>query len=227
MLCRAERIAWSIALVLIAGSAAVGLVGGVVQDRRLAAFDDAMEQAAPLAGGELAPGALSVAPPDRSDWSASVSRKYQLWRASYGAPPVAVLKIPAIGIEAEIFGNTDRRSLDLGVGRIEGTASPGESGNIGLAGHRDGYFRRLKDIGRGQAIQVLTVNGRWEYEVESIRIVKPSDVGALAPTANATVTLVTCYPFYFLGHAPWRYIVQGRLVSQTLVSPHGNTRTST
>jgi len=226
MLYRAERLAWVIAWTLISGCAFVGVVDGIAQHRRLAAFNTAMEQQARLlADSERALSALAIGPPDRSDWSAAVARNYEQQRSTYAALPQAVLRIPAIAIEAEIFDNTDRRSLDLGVGRISGTATPGGPGNVGLAGHRDGYFRRLKNLKPGQTIQIFTRNGRWDYEVERIQVVDPSEVGVLAPTSRPSVTLVTCYPFYFLGSAPWRYVVQAHLISQEIASPHGNTRT--
>ena len=86
-------------------------------------------------------------------------------------------------------------------------------GNLGIAGHRDGFFRGLKDIEVGDSIEMLTHQGNSEFVVSSITIVDPTDVSVLAPTDSSTITLVTCYPFYFVGHAPKRYIVKGELVS--------------
>jgi sortase A len=98
------------------------------------------------------------------------------------------------------------------VGWIEGTAALGVSGNLGLAGHRDGYFRGLKDLKIGDVIEVQTVERTMRYRVDETLIVEPSDVFVLEPTQEPSITLVTCYPFYFVGHAPQRYIVKGRLV---------------
>ena len=98
-------------------------------------------------------------------------------------------------------------------GRIEGTAWIDSPGNLGIAGHRDGFFRDLKDIEVGDSIDMLTHQGNSEFVVSSITIVDPTDVSVLAPTDSSTITLVTCYPFYFVGHAPKRYIVKGELVS--------------
>ena len=101
--------------------------------------------------------------------------------------------------------------MNRGAGWIEGTAELGTTGNIGLAGHRDGFFRGLKDIKSGDVIELETLDGSLTYRVSEITIVDPEDVYVLAPTPEPSVTLVTCYPFYFVGNAPKRYIVRGVL----------------
>jgi len=93
------------------------------------------------------------------------------------------------------------------VGRIQGTAQVGESGNLGIAGHRDGFFRGLKDIGPGDIVELETSHRRKQYLVEKIQIVSPEDVQVLQSTPEPTLTLVTCFPFYYVGSAPQRYIV--------------------
>jgi sortase A len=98
--------------------------------------------------------------------------------------------------------------LNRGAGRITGTARPGEPGNIGIAGHRDGFFRALKDIAVGDSVTLDTGADLVAYVVESIKIVTPADVTVLARTTTPSLTLVTCYPFYFVGDAPHRYIVR-------------------
>ena len=85
---------------------------------------------------------------------------------------------------------------------------PGAQGNLGIAGHRDGFFRGLKDIAPGDTLELETTAGREFYVVDDIRIVGPEEVSVLAGTPNQTITLVTCYPFYFVGSAPQRYIVR-------------------
>jgi len=97
--------------------------------------------------------------------------------------------------------------LNRGVGRIQGTAHVGESGNLGIAGHRDGFFRGLKDIGPGDIVELETSYRRKQYLVEKIQIVSPEDVQVLQSTPEPTLTLVTCFPFYYVGSAPQRYIV--------------------
>jgi sortase A len=120
------------------------------------------------------------------------------------------IEIPRIGVSVAVLQGTTSRTLRLGVGHIKGTAFPGEPGNIGIAGHRDTYFRALKDIRRDDEIQLETATGIARYEVDWIQITSPSDVGVLAPAAESSLTLVTCYPFYYIGLAPKRYIVHAR-----------------
>jgi sortase A len=117
------------------------------------------------------------------------------------------IDIPRIGVSVAILQGTTSRTLRLGVGHIQGTALPGEPGNIGIAGHRDTYFRALKDIRRDDMIQLETATGITRYEVDLIQITSPSDVGVLAPADESSLTLVTCYPFYYIGAAPKRFIV--------------------
>jgi sortase A len=117
------------------------------------------------------------------------------------------IDIPRIGVSVAILQGTTSRTLRHGVGHIQGTALPGEPGNIGIAGHRDTYFRALKDIRKDDMIQLETANGITRYEVDLIQITSPSDVGVLAPTSESSLTLVTCYPFYYIGAAPKRFIV--------------------
>ena len=98
--------------------------------------------------------------------------------------------------------------MDRGAARIEGTAMPGAPGNFGVAGHRDGYFRVLKDIELGDEINVTTAEGLETYVVQELSIVDPTAIEVLDPTDQQSITLVTCYPFYFVGHAPERFIVR-------------------
>ena len=121
--------------------------------------------------------------------------------------PMAVLSIRRLGIEGPVFEGTEELTLNRGIGRIIGTARPGESGNIGLAGHRDGFFRALKDIHLGDEIDLAIPGQTLLYVVDGVEIVTPDDVGVLEPRARPALTLVTCYPFYFIGSAPNRFIV--------------------
>lgn len=104
------------------------------------------------------------------------------------------------------------QTLTRGVGHIPGTALPGDSGNVGLAGHRDTFFRRLKNIHPGDDISVTTVQGCYRYRVVSSEIVSPDETQVLDASAVPSVTLVTCYPFHFIGSAPKRFIVRASLV---------------
>lgn len=152
--------------------------------------------------------ALRAKDPDFASWSQQRIKDYQVSLAEHFAPAIAVLRIPKIHLEVPVLEGTDDLTLNRGVGHVIGTANPGDNGNMAIAGHRDGFFRGLKDIGLGDTMEVAT-SGRTEtYVIDRITIVEPSDVSVLKPRDHESLTLVTCYPFYFIGSAPKRYIVQ-------------------
>ena len=128
-------------------------------------------------------------------------------------PPLAVLQIDKLQIRVPVFDGTDDLTLNRGVGRIIGTAQVGESGNIGIAGHRDGFFRGLKDISVGDQVDLIMTTAKAAYVVDQIEIVSPADVQVLQPRSVPSITLITCYPFYFVGDAPKRFVVHASLVS--------------
>ena len=107
----------------------------------------------------------------------------------------------------------DRKTLQLAVGHIPATALPGQAGNVGVAGHRDTFFRGLKDVKTRDEIQFSTLSGDFKYVVESLIVVEPDNVGVLAPSSENVLTMVTCYPFSYIGAAPKRFIVRARQVS--------------
>jgi len=113
-----------------------------------------------------------------------------------------------------VLPGSDDHTLDRAVGYIEGTAPPGTNGNLGIAGHRDGFFRGLKDIAAGDLIEIDTMDGQDVYRVERTWVVNPDDVSVLDPTPTPALTLVTCYPFYFIGSAPLRYIVRAVRIAE-------------
>jgi len=158
--------------------------------------------------------------PDQTLWS---RERIHAWKAAIDDPapaPLAVLRIPKIRLEVPVLSGTDERTLDRAVGHIEDTAQPGTVGNAGIAGHRDGFFRGLKDLAAGDAIELETLQGKDVYRVERIWIVDPDDVSVLDPTSAPALTLVTCYPFYFIGSAPQRFIVRAvRIRDTTAFSP--------
>lgn len=117
------------------------------------------------------------------------------------------IDIPRIGLTVAILQGTKSKTLQLGVGHIQGTPLPGEEGNVGIAGHRDTFFRDLKDIRIGDEIQIETAAGLSKYKVNWTQIVAPNEVSVLAPSAESAITLVTCYPFYYVGPAPKRFVV--------------------
>jgi len=151
--------------------------------------------------------------PDFSLWSTKRIKGYQDSLAAHFAPALALLRVPKIDLEVPILEGTDDLSLNRAVGHITGTPKPGESGNIGIAGHRDGFFRGLKDVSTGDTVEIVTPDSVTRYVVDEITVVSPTDVMVLAPRTQPSVTLVTCYPFYFIGSAPQRYIVRASLLA--------------
>jgi sortase A len=125
--------------------------------------------------------------------------------------PLAVLRIPGIELEVPVLDGTDEVTLNRAVGWIPGTARPGEPGNLGIAGHRDGFFRGLKDLRLGDRIELETLTQNGVYVIDDLLIVDPEDTFVLEPTTSPAITLVTCYPFYHVGKAPRRYIVRANL----------------
>jgi sortase A len=124
------------------------------------------------------------------------------------------VSIPRVGVSSVILEGTDDRTLALSVGHIPGTAVPGREGNIALAGHRDTFFRGLQNIRSRDDILLTTLTGTQLYEVESTRVVSPDDVYVLDDIGRPLLTLVTCYPFHYIGWAPKRFIVQAHPVGR-------------
>ena len=125
---------------------------------------------------------------------------------------VGRIEIPRLRINIAILEGTTPHTLRLGVGHITQTALPGHPGNIGIAGHRDTYFRALKDTRTNDVIQIETATGLLRYKVDWIRIVAPDDTDVLAPSTESALTLVTCYPFYYVGASPERFIVHAQRI---------------
>ena len=148
------------------------------------------------------------------EWDSSRIRAYQQALLVKFPAPEAVLRIPGIGLEVPVLEGDDALTLNRGVGHIPGTALPGQAGNVGVAGHRDGFFRGLKDVGPGDVIEMQRgADGAADrYVVRNISVVMPSDTSLLKATSEATLTLVTCYPFRYVGPAPQRYVVRAELV---------------
>ncbi len=133
---------------------------------------------------------------------------FQPKRAVKEGDVLGLIDVPRLGLSVAVLQGTKSRVLRLGVGHIEGTPLPGEAGNSGVAGHRDTFFRDLKDIRQKDEIQLQTATGLFRYEVDWVGVVASDDVSVLAPSPESLLTLVTCYPFYFVGPAPKRFVVQ-------------------
>lgn len=123
------------------------------------------------------------------------------------------VEIPRLGVSALLLEGTSSLTLRRGIGHIPGTAFPGAKGNVGIAGHRDSFFRGLRDVTAKDWIELRTPEGTRRYHVEWTRIVPPEEVDVLADTAAPSLTLVTCYPFSYIGAAPKRFIVRARLTA--------------
>lgn len=152
--------------------------------------------------------ALSAPAPDLSLWD---PERVAAWRRALrepAPPPLAVLRIPKLRLEVAVLPGTDEFTLNRAVGHVEDTALPGTDGNSGIAGHRDGFFRGLKDIADGDVIELETLRGKEMYRVERTWVVTPEDVSVLDATKSRSLTLITCYPFYHVGPAPQRFIVR-------------------
>jgi sortase A len=122
------------------------------------------------------------------------------------------VEIPRLGVSAIVRAGSDARTLRLAVGHIPGTALPGQPGNVGLAGHRDTFFRRLRDIRPDDRIRLVTPDGTFEYRVARTNVVWPHDVWVLDDTDRPVLTLVTCFPFSYVGSAPQRFVVRAELL---------------
>jgi sortase A len=130
-----------------------------------------------------------------------------------GSEPVLRIAIPRLRIAAMVREGIDGRTLNLAIGHIPSTALPGRPGNVGLAAHRDTLFRGLKDVRQGDEITLSTLDREYTYRVVWYKVVKPTAVDVLKPiSGEETLTLVTCYPFYFVGNAPNRFIIRARRV---------------
>ena len=208
-----EIAAWGAGIVLVAAFAGVRLDGML---GRRAALRDSESARTRTSGARIstpatAPGLADFRSPDTSLWSPERVRGFEESLSRDFTAPLAVLRVPKIGLEVPVLEGTDEPALNRGVGHIAHTPRPGEPGNVGLAGHRDGFFRGLKDVSEGDAIELETLAARQRYTIRRVSIVSPERVDVLAATDAPTLTLVTCYPFYYVGSAPQRYIVHATL----------------
>jgi sortase A len=202
-----ERALFSLGAALLVFAVGTRLSATYHRARDIRRFDAAIATApagAPAAGGGLVCGTQ----PDTSLWSPQRIKAYAESQATPAGPALAVLAIPKIRLEVPVLDGTDELTLNRAVGLIEETACPGEAGNVAIAGHRDGFFRGLKDVGPGDAIILRTPAGPRAYLVKTVCVVDPDDVSVLDETPTDVLTLVTCYPFYYVGSAPQRFIVR-------------------
>jgi sortase A len=195
-----ERAAWIAGTLLVLSYAAIRVDGAVGRNAELHRFDE-------------------TAAPDRKHWSRSRLRAHEASLTAPAGPVIAVLRVPSVDLEVPLYADTSELHLNRGVGLIEHMALPGRGGNLGIAGHRDGYFRALARVRAGDSIELRTRDARYAYRVAFIAVVTASDARLLAPTRTRVVTLVTCFPFYFVGNAPQRFVVRGVLTSSAATAP--------
>ncbi len=207
---KSERVLLASGLALLAVWFGARLYGAFGYRKAIAQFqaadDDNVSDGIPAS-----PDHVSGSPVDFSQWSPKRIVAYEDSLARKTEVPLAILRIRKINLEVPVFNDTDGLTLNRGVGRILGTAHVGESGNLGIAGHRDGFFRGLQNIAKGDVVELVRRRQTDRYVVSDIRIVTPEDTSVLKPKEVPALTLVTCFPFYFIGHAPKRYIVTALL----------------
>ncbi len=209
---RLERLIFAIGFALLAlwGTA---MLHTIVFSRAAIAKFDANKAAQADSSIPAAHGLASRSEVGLASWSIKRVQAYKASLLEEVDAPLAVLRIPKIHLEVPVFDGTDDLTLNRGVGRICGTAQVGAGGNLGIAGHRDGFFRGLKDVQSGDVIELARPGQTDVYVIDEIQITKPEDVSVLKPTPAPSLTLVTCFPFSYVGSAPKRYIVRASLWS--------------
>ena len=208
---RVELVLLTVGLTLMAYSAFAYLRGRLYSQGAMERFQSTARLQSVSERGAI----KSVTQIDYTLWSPKRITQYKAALAEYFDEPLAVLRVDKIQLEVPIFEGTSDRVLNRGAGRIEGTARIGEPGNIGIAAHRDSFFRGLKDVGVGDSIELETHAGTQTYVIDSIKLVEPNNVSVLENQSIPELTLVTCFPFYYVGSAPQRYIVHAYLRGET------------
>jgi LPXTG-site transpeptidase (sortase) family protein len=125
---------------------------------------------------------------------------------------IGEIEVPRLGLNAVFVQGDSPKILRRAVGHISETALPGEPGNVVLTAHRDSFFRPLRNVRQGDTIELKTLDGEFAYQVDSTEVVSPSDIEVLHASGEHTLTLVTCFPFYFVGPAPKRFIVRAHQI---------------
>ncbi|HEV2494818.1 MAG TPA: class D sortase [Terriglobia bacterium] len=202
-------------LFFLIGILALGDVGYVLLDAKLYQayetwrFQQALKHTRPpIAGSQQLhpaplPSALTEATHSRAESPGSLGR----------GSPLGRLEINRIGLTVMILEGTDGKTLRRAVGHVRGTPLPGEQGNVAIAGHRDTFFRALRNIRKDDEITLTTLSGSYRYRVDAIQVVGPEDTEVLDDSGEAILTLVTCYPFYLVGPAPQRFVVRAHRIS--------------
>jgi len=197
---------WSQRLFFLIGILALGYVGFALVDAKLYQAYYTWRFQQDLEGMKPSVGSGDHLPPVPAE--ADRAKVESLGMAGREGSPLGRIEISAIDLEVMILEGTEDETLRRAVGHIPGTALPGQNGNVAIAGHRDTFFRPLRNIHKDDEIMLTTLNGSYRYRVDSTKIVEPEEIGVLYDSGEAILTLVTCYPFNFVGSAPQRFIVR-------------------
>ena len=228
-----ELVCWILGLLLFAGALSMRASGEVGLAKGLEAFEASLS--ATIATNTATDtrthsSNLSIAAPDQTLWSKERKLAYNnsvenQAKAPGSDTPLALLNIPSLNLRVPVYDTATAFNMNRGVGKITGTAALHSNDNTGIAGHRDGFFRPLKDIALGDLIELQGINETSRYRVSELKIVEPDNVNVLYPTQTSRVTLVTCYPFYYVGHALQRFIVVAEVVAEVVEEATADTIT--
>jgi sortase A len=205
---------WARFFFLVVGVLALSYCAVVLLDRwafqayQTWRFERALKDAQTSAGANSQPASSPFPAQAEADRARAVSFGID----GLAGSPLGRIEISSIGLAAMIMEGVDGRTLRHAVGHIPGTPLPGQKGNVALAGHRDTFFRGLRNIHKDDEITLTTLRGSYLYRVDTTQVVEPKDIGVLRATADDILTLVTCYPFYFVGPAPQRFIVRAHRI---------------
>jgi sortase A len=202
-----RMVRWTERLLFAAGLALLAWCAYVVLDARIfQQAEDSRLDGLLRVSQETSPGA-----PQNPSFTARPARLLPAPAAGL----IGRLDIPRLGLSVIVIEGVRAATLRRAVGHIPGTALPGQQGNVGISGHRDTFFRPLRNIRHDDMVTLTTLLGEFRYRVVSTSIVRPDNIAVLAPTENQILTLVTCYPFYFVGPAPTRFIVRAERIDDT------------
>lgn len=199
-----ENVLWTLGVALLlvfAGGRALGEV-----ERRQAIVAFTASTPAKASGVTALPSA--PVDPDRSEWSPARVRDHAESLRADTSLPVAVLRIPRVALEVPVFPDLSERNLNRGAGLVDTAAGADSNGNLAIAAHRDGYFRALRRVEVGDVIELESASQQRRYRIDALSIVDPHDLSPLQSSTGPVLTLITCYPFWFVGNAPQRFIVR-------------------
>lgn len=199
-----ENVLWTLGVALLLVFAGGRALGEVERRQAIVAFAASTPATAP------GPAALPSPPsdPDRSEWSPARVRDHSESLLADRSLPVAVLRIPRVSLEVPVFPDLSERNLNRGAGLVDTAAGADSNGNLAIAAHRDGYFRALRRVEVGDVIELESASQQRRYRIDALSIVDPSDLSPLQSSTGPVLTLITCYPFWFVGNAPQRFIVR-------------------